>query len=98
MKVRTTATTVTAILLAGGLALTARADNNWTGNAGDGLWSSIGNWSLGVLPASGQAQGNMFINNQTMGTTITLTGTASFDGDIFGPEWGMTLNINGGSL
>jgi len=75
---------------------TAQADNNWTGTAGDGLWTSAGNWSLGIVPAPGQ--GNMFINNQTLGTTVTLNSTASFNGDIFGPEWGMTLNISGGSF
>src|SRR5262245_28967775 len=86
-------TTTQAALLAFAVSLanSAWADNNWTGTAGDGLWTTAGNWSMGVVPASGQ--GNMFINNQTFGTTITLNSTASFNGDIFGPEWGMTLNI-----
>lgn len=78
------------------LALPARADNNWTGAAGDGLWTTAGNWSMNILPAPGQ--GNMFINNQTFGTSITLNSTASFNGDVFGPEWGMTLNVAGGSF
>jgi len=78
------------------LTLRAQADNNWTGATGDGLWSSAGNWSMGILPAPGQ--GNMFINNQTFGTTVTLNTSATFNGDVFAPEWGMTLNIAGGSF
>jgi hypothetical protein len=31
----------------------AAAVNSWTGSAGDGLWSSAGNWSLGRAPISG---------------------------------------------
>lgn len=91
-----TTTQATLLAFAVSLATTAQADNNWTGAAGDGLWSSVGNWSLGVLPTAGQ--GNMFLNNQTFGPTITLNSTATFGGDIFGPEWGVTLNIAGGSL
>lgn len=91
-------TTTQAALLAFAISLatSAQADNNWTGTTGDGLWTTAGNWSLGVVPAPGQ--GNMFLNNQTFGSGITLNGTASFNGDVFGPEWGMSLNIAGGSF
>ncbi|MBC8095607.1 MAG: PEP-CTERM sorting domain-containing protein [Akkermansiaceae bacterium] len=84
------------LMLAVGLTLNARADTSWTGAAGDGLWTTAGNWSLGVVPQPGQ--GAMFINNQTMGTTVTLNSTATYNGDIYGPEWGMKLNVAGGSL
>ena len=32
------------------LAGTAQADNIWTDETGDGLWSTAGNWSLGFVP------------------------------------------------
>jgi hypothetical protein len=31
------------------------ATNSWTGSAGDGLWTTAGNWSLGHIPASGES-------------------------------------------
>lgn len=82
------------------MAVSAWADNNWTGAALDGLWGNPGNWSLGVVPAAGAGQGNNFINNQAGGLLITIdSATAAVsDGDIFGPEWGMDLDIDGGSL
>ncbi|MGC3961180.1 MAG: PEP-CTERM sorting domain-containing protein [Verrucomicrobiota bacterium] len=91
-----TTTQVAMLAFAVSLATSALADNNWTGTTGDGLWTTAGNWSMGVVPAPGQ--GNMFINNQTFGSSITLNSTASFNGDVFGPEWGMTLNVAGGSF
>jgi hypothetical protein len=87
-------------LFAAMLAVNASADNAWTGATLDGLWSTPGNWSLGVVPAPGLGQGNTIINNQAGGSTVTVgAGTlASLDGDLFAPEWGMTLNVDGGRL
>ncbi len=73
-----------------------QADNIWSGNALDGLWGTGTNWSMGVVPAPGQ--GNIIYNDQTNGSLITLNTSATVDGDLFGPEWGMGLDIDGGSL
>ncbi len=52
------AVALTAGLLAGGLvapgAAFASASDTWTGTAGDGLWTTSGNWSSGV-PQAGQS-------------------------------------------
>ena len=57
--------------------------NYWTGAAGDNLWTSAGNWSLGALPDSSQA------------VAIENSGTNSVILD--SPEWIWGLSL-GGSL
>ncbi len=86
------------LLIMAGFVGVASADNIWNGNALDGLWGTGGNWSLGVPPAIGQ--GNIIINDQTNGSLITIDSSvmSTVDGDVFGPEWGIDLDIDGGSL
>jgi hypothetical protein len=86
------------VVIAVSLVGSASADNVWNGAAADGMWGNAGNWSLGVVPATGQ--GNIIFNNQTTGSLITINSAtlSTVDGDIFGPEWGMDLTVDGGSL
>lgn len=81
-----------------GWAWVARGDNNWDGSGQDGLWSNPENWSMGVVPATGQ--GNYVLNAQTYGSLITADASvaATVNGDVFGPEWGLDLTIDGGSI
>jgi len=55
--------------------------NYWTGAAGDNLWTSAGNWSLGALPDSSQA------------VAIENSGTNSVILD--SPEWIWGLSLGG---
>jgi hypothetical protein len=78
--------------------------NDWTNATGNGRWMDPNNWSQGVLPGPGT--GNTRINpdtntdpNNLMGPTIGIGDIAITDAaDNWGPEWGLTLNIEGGSL
>lgn len=78
--------------------LQTQADNTWDGSAADGLWTNDANWSLNVAPAPGQ--GNFFFSDQTYTNKITIGSgdSVTLDGDMYGPEWGMDLVIDGGSL
>jgi hypothetical protein len=82
------------------------ADTNWTGGAGDGLWVTSGNWSNGVPPANPTVTGNINIGYIAASPTITIRAEDAVTcgsltvrpTDIHGPNWGATLNIDGGSL
>ncbi len=89
---------VVILLLATGFMSSAMADIAWDGDALDTLWRTGTNWSLDRVPAVGD--GAVFINNQTNGPLVLVDSstTVSIDCDIFGPEWGMTLEIDGGNL
>jgi hypothetical protein len=67
----------------------------WTNGAGDGLWSTAGNWSTGVVPTGGD---EVHLTG-TVGPTVDSNTTAIF-GQMRGPglNGDMTMNIIGGSL
>jgi hypothetical protein len=95
-----------ALGLAVGLTQSALAwpDAAWTGLANDGLWTSPGNWSAGVVPGvvSGGDSTNVSItldaangwSTVTIPATTNITLTAQY-ATIYGPEWGVTFNIRG---
>jgi hypothetical protein len=72
----------------------------WTGEASDGMWNNPLNWDQGEVPP--YDSGDVGIGDQTYGSLITIP--AGFDasctwgseyGTIFGPEFGMDLDIYG---
>jgi hypothetical protein len=76
-------------------------DTAFNNGAADGLWSSVGNWSGGMVPgiAPGDTNGSIQIPG---GYTVTVQAGETFTCDnvplyatIFGPEWGSTLNVYG---
>ncbi|HPB93464.1 MAG TPA: hypothetical protein PLR31_07950, partial [Anaerohalosphaeraceae bacterium] len=82
------------------------ADTTWTGAAGDGLWVTAGNWSNGVPPKNPTVTGNINIGYVAASPIITIRAQDSIDcgsetvrpTDLHGPNWGATLNIDGGTL
>jgi PEP-CTERM motif len=74
------------------------ADATWSGAALDGQWSNPGNWVGSVMPGVGA--GVTHLSDQTNGSLITLSSStsATVDADVFGPEFGMDLNIDGGTF
>ncbi|KPJ66347.1 MAG: hypothetical protein AMJ43_08390 [Coxiella sp. DG_40] len=73
---------------------------SWTGAAGDGLWSTADNWFPAGPPP--HDSGNVGLSDSTYGWTITIPAGYTADctfgedyGTIFGPEWGMKLDISG---
>ncbi len=59
------------VLLAFPKSLAAACTVTWTGNAGDGQWTTAANWSSGSLPG---ANDNVCIPS---GKTVTLVGSSS---------------------
>ncbi|MEJ5260652.1 MAG: LamG domain-containing protein [Anaerohalosphaeraceae bacterium] len=82
------------------------ADTNWTGAAGDGLWVTPGNWSNGVPPSNPTVTGNINIGYIAASPVVTIRAqdnivcgsTTVRPTDLHGPNWGATLNIDGGTL
>jgi hypothetical protein len=77
----------------------ASANTFWVGApGGDGLWSTASNWDTGILPGVGT--GGTGFGNTSNGASITINSSTNVtvNGDIWGPEWGMHLTIDGGSL
>jgi len=80
------------------------AVNDWTNATGNGRWMDPNNWSQGKIPGPGT--GNTRINpdtnadpNHLAGPTIGVGEIAVTDAaDNWAPEWGLSLNIEGGSL
>ncbi len=83
-------------------------DYNWTGMAGDGIWSSTANWDNGVPPL--MADG-VYLNPSNNSPFITINAgevewpgyahatngdhSSGTYGMIYGPEWGADLNVYG---
>lgn len=65
MKMKCLALTLSALCIAG----SALAAATWTDGTGDGLWSTGGNWSGGVVPPSGDS---LFIKYNDTGATGPL--------------------------
>lgn len=79
--------------------------NDWTNATGNGRWMDPNNWSLKVVPGAGT--GNTRINPDTNADPNHLAGPTLGVGDVaaltdaadnWGPEWGLSINIEGGSL
>jgi hypothetical protein len=87
-----------------GLAANAFGDGEfygWTGVGLDGMWNNPDNWSMFAVPP--HMSGNVGLTDQTNGSLITIpagfVADATFGvgfGTIFGPEFGMDLDIYGG--
>lgn len=99
-----------AVAMAVGLAGSALGeDNHWTGGGGSAAWNDSHNWELGIpgpnttnawlqIPAANPLSTVVTIPlgyTANVGTAfLGQEGTTAY-GTIFGPEWGMTLNIHG---
>ncbi len=77
----------------------ASAQNyNWSGGGDGTTWSQGANWVQGVPPAPGAFQiflGTGFPTTSPLPITIGALDVVQLTDQIFGPEWGQTLNING---
>lgn len=82
-----------ALILAVSLAGSAAA-MNWTGAGEDNLWSNPANWDVMTGNIS------MSANNDAGDDTVVIDASTnvSYNAEIYGPEWGLTLTIDGGSL
>jgi hypothetical protein len=81
----------------------ASAANDWTNATGNGRWMDPNNWTIGVPgPGTGNTRINPDTNadpNNLVGPTIGVGEIAITDAmDNWAPEWGLSLNIEGGSL
>jgi hypothetical protein len=88
-------------MLAGFLATSASAqvDYHWTG-AGDATsWSQAANWLEGMPPQASDAHavfiGTGFPTTSPLPIVIGASDVVQLTDQIFGPEWGQTLNIYG---
>jgi hypothetical protein len=99
-----------AVLSALCLANSASAqDDHWNGTTTNTLWSNPANWSLGTTPPPGNATtpyaGNVWLDAANGDSVITIASgdvenpgvgnTTEKYNTIFGPEWGVTLNVAG---
>lgn len=95
MKIKLTGAIVLAMCFAHGASAVNYA---WSG-AGDGTtWSQGANWVGGVVPPAGAVQiaiGTGFPTTSPLPITIGASDVVSLTDQIFGPEWGQTLNIYG---
>lgn len=100
----------TLLALAAGLTNHANAqDDHWNGTTANNAWNVPGNWSLGTVPPSGNGSyaGNVWLDAANGDSVITITagdvespgvatdGSPEAYNTIFGPEWGVTLNVYG---
>ena len=84
-------------------------DSHWAGTTTNNLWSNPNNWNPVGVPPPGDPvtpfQGNVWLDAANGDTVITIAAgdvenpgvgntTETFN-TIFGPEWGVTLNIYG---
>jgi len=88
------------VLLAIGIAGSAVADVIWTGAGTDDLWTNADNWQDSIVPAIDAGNISLNANNDAGNDLAIIDSSAviSLNNDFFGPEWGMTLDIDGGSL
>ena len=88
------------IALVAGLVQNASAQTNkfWAGGGTDTLWSNPANWDTGVPVSTNNAFFGLTIPNNTVVTItngeVENVGTANGN-NVFGPQWGSTLNIYG---
>ncbi len=84
-------------------------DDHWAGTPGNNAWNVPGNWSEGIVPPSGGAGfvGNVWLDAANGDSVITVppgdvespgvppAGSTETYNTMFGPEWGVVLNIYG---
>lgn len=72
----------------------------WTGAGSDDLWSNPFNWDTGTPPQDGDGSVSLNANNDAGNdlAVIDSSTNVTVNLEIYGPEWGMHLDINGGSL
>lgn len=76
--------------------LSGMQKNTWTGGAGDGLWDTGGNWSLGRAPNfTDGATGYVCINARS---TVTMRAGESAELQAFDVAAGTTLKLDTGSI
>ncbi len=89
--------------------ITSAQDDHWNGTTNNTLWSVPGNWSLGVTPPPGNPTtpyaGNVWLDAANGDSVITIASgdtenpgvgnTTEEYNTMFGPEWGVTLNVSG---
>ncbi|MCE5187368.1 MAG: PEP-CTERM sorting domain-containing protein [Planctomycetaceae bacterium] len=83
-----------AILAVLGLVGIASADMIWTGAGADNLWSNPANWngtSGNIILGAGNDAGD---DTVVIDSATNLT----YNAEMYGPEWGLNLTIDGGSL
>ena len=85
------------MLVAAGI---ASADVVWTGAGADDLWSNSDNWQDGVVPALDAGNVILSEGNDAGNDLVVIDSstTVYVNNDMFGPEWGLDLTIDGGSL
>jgi hypothetical protein len=112
MKTKWMHAVVVSLLLVGWVGITEAVSYDWTGAAGDGLWSTPGNWTPAGPPVPPTAPPSAGQNhNINVGytasspeilidaSTTAVCGHLSYrDSDFHGPNWGQTLTIDGGSF
>lgn len=94
-KMRTSLLKLVVVTFAVSVAGSATADLVWTGAGADDLWSNPDNWT-------GTGTGNVILSaGNDAGNDLVIIDSAthvSYNAEIYGPEWGLTLDIDGGSL
>ncbi|GLR19591.1 LamG-like jellyroll fold domain-containing protein [Portibacter lacus] len=69
----------------------------WNGNAGDGLWTNAGNWSLGIVPSSCHdvviSNGDM-VTLSGISTSVTSITTSNNSELIISPSASLFINID----
>jgi hypothetical protein len=85
-------------------------DDHWAGTTTNNNWNVPGNWSLGVVPPPGNPSGiaysgNVWLDAANGDSVITIPAgyvaspgvgnTNEVYNTIFGPEWGVQLNVAG---
>lgn len=95
--------------MAYGLDTALAQDDHWNGTPGNTAWDVATNWSLNEVPPNGNGgfAGNVWLDAANGDSVITVTpgdvespgvatdGSPEVYNTIFGPEWGVTLNIYG---
>lgn len=73
---------------------------SWTGAGDNDLWSNGANWDTGAAPGYSEASIAIGAGNDAGNDLVVIDASTNVvvNSEIFGPEWGMTLEINGGSL
>lgn len=85
-------------------------DDHWNGTTNNDLWNNPANWSEGIVPPPGNPSGTAFAGNVWLdaanGDNVIVIppgdvespgvgNTNEVYNTIFGPEWGVTLNVYG---
>lgn len=72
----------------------------WSGNGDSATWDQTSNWTTGIVPVNNGTTFQIFIGTGFPTTrptpiNIAVTDNIVLNDQLFGPEWGETLNIYG---